>query len=58
MRKPDPELLDDENPEWTADDFARAVSFSALPTELQAALSTPPVVRPEADPEESRQPAA
>ena len=58
MRKPDPELLDDENPEWTEEDFARAVPFSALPPELQAVLSTPPVVRPEADPAESRQPAA
>jgi uncharacterized protein (DUF4415 family) len=23
-RKPDPYLIDDENPEWTAEDFARA----------------------------------
>jgi hypothetical protein len=24
VRKPDPDLVDDENPEWTAEDFARA----------------------------------
>lgn len=23
-KRPDPELVDDENPEWTADDFAKA----------------------------------
>jgi hypothetical protein len=23
-KKPNPELLDDENPEWTAEDFAKA----------------------------------
>lgn len=33
-----PELSDDENPEWTADDVKRAVPFAALPESLQAKL--------------------
>lgn len=37
---PKPELLDNDNPEWTAADFAQAVSFSALPESLQTKLST------------------
>ena len=36
--KPNPELIDDENPEWTGADFKRAVPFSALPESLQAKL--------------------
>jgi uncharacterized protein (DUF4415 family) len=32
------ESIDDENPEWTADDVERAVPFSALPASLQAKL--------------------
>lgn len=50
MPIPDPELIDDDNPEWTAEDFARAVPFSALPADLQALLSDPHrVVVPEAE---------
>ncbi len=33
------ELLDDENPEWTAEDFKRAVPFSGLPLSLQSKLA-------------------
>ena len=36
--KPNPELIDDENPEWTEEDFRLAVPFSALPASLQATL--------------------
>ena len=36
--KPNPELIDDDNPEWTEADFNRAVPFSALPESLQATL--------------------
>jgi uncharacterized protein (DUF4415 family) len=36
--KPNPELIDDDNPEWTADDFKCAVPFSALPESLQTTL--------------------
>jgi uncharacterized protein (DUF4415 family) len=43
--KPDPELIDDENPEWSDQDFARAVPFSRLPPALQATFrSTPHIV--------------
>lgn len=36
--KPNPELIDNENPEWTEADFNRAMPFSALPESLQATL--------------------
>jgi hypothetical protein len=58
MKLPNPELIDDENPEWTEEDFAKALPFSALPAELQALLSEPKHIRPEAEAESSRQPAA
>ncbi len=39
MRKtPNPEAIDAENPEWTKEDFARAVPFSQLPEPLQTKL--------------------
>ena len=37
-KRPNPELIDDENPEWTDEDFKRAVPFSGLPKSLQAKL--------------------
>ena len=37
-KRPDPEMLDDDNPEWTEEDFKRAVPFSVLPEDLQAVL--------------------
>ncbi|MDP1698768.1 MAG: BrnA antitoxin family protein [Xanthomonadaceae bacterium] len=37
-KRPKPELIDDENPEWTKDDFARAVPTSALPESLRKKL--------------------
>jgi uncharacterized protein (DUF4415 family) len=36
--KPNPELIDAENPEWTAADMAHAVPFSGLPKSLQTKL--------------------
>jgi uncharacterized protein (DUF4415 family) len=36
--KPNPELVDDDNPEWTEEDFKNAVPFSALPESLQTTL--------------------
>lgn len=33
-----PELIDDENPEWSEEELKRAVPFSALPESLQAKL--------------------
>ncbi|WAV99571.1 hypothetical protein NB636_01525 [Oxalobacter aliiformigenes] len=40
--KPNPEMIDDENPEWTKEDFRTAMSFSELQEELQAKLSRYP----------------
>jgi uncharacterized protein (DUF4415 family) len=37
-KRPNPELIDDENPEWTAEDFKRAVPFSKLPESMQTKL--------------------
>jgi uncharacterized protein (DUF4415 family) len=36
--KPNPELIDDENPEWTDEDFANSLRFSELPEDLQSTL--------------------
>jgi uncharacterized protein (DUF4415 family) len=38
--KPDPELIDDEAPEWTEQMNAQAVSLTGLPLTLQAKLKT------------------
>ena len=37
-KKPNPELIDAENPEWTDEMFKHAVRFDALPESLQAKL--------------------
>jgi len=58
MKKPDPELSDDENPEWTEEMFAKAVPFSALPPALQAMLSESKQVKPDPEPDSEKQPAA
>lgn len=34
----DEEITDEDNPEWTAEDFRKAVPFSALPKDLQIIL--------------------
>jgi uncharacterized protein (DUF4415 family) len=44
-KKPNPELINDDNPEWTDEDFARAKRFADLPKTLQAKLRG----RPKAD---------
>jgi len=49
---------DDENPERTDEMFAHAVPFSALPAELQALLSEPKHVSPDAEAPATSQPAA
>ncbi len=36
--RPNPEMIDDDNPEWTAEDFKRAIPFAALPAEEQEKL--------------------
>ena len=38
-RKPKPELIDNDNPEWTAKEIAGAVPFSALPESLRNKLT-------------------
>ena len=58
MKRPDPELIDDQNPEWTEVDFAKALPFSALPAELQDLLSSPKHIKPDAEAPPTRQPAA
>jgi len=55
---PDPELIDDENPEWTDEMFARSVPFSGLPQEMQALLSGERHIKPDADAQPTRKPAA
>ena len=37
-KKPNPELVDDENPEWTDEMFKQSVRLDALPATLQAKL--------------------
>lgn len=37
-KKPNPELIDDENPEWTDEMFKQSVRLAALPESLQAKL--------------------
>lgn len=37
-KKPNPELVDQENPEWTEEMFRQSVRFDALPESLQAKL--------------------
>jgi len=37
-KKPNPEMIDDENPEWTEEMFRQAVRFDGLPASLQAKL--------------------
>jgi hypothetical protein len=58
MQRPNPELIDDENPEWTEEDFAKSVPFSGLPPELQKLLSEEKHVVPDAESPSKRQPAA
>jgi uncharacterized protein (DUF4415 family) len=37
-KKPDPELIDEENPEWTDEMVKQSVRLSGLPDSLQAKL--------------------
>ena len=37
-KKPNPELIDNDNPEWTAQDIKTAKPFSGLPATLHAKL--------------------
>jgi hypothetical protein len=53
--RPNPALIDAENPEWTEEDFAEAVPLSALPAELQTLLPSPKRLAPDAEPTSARQ---
>lgn len=44
-KQPNPELIDDENPEWTEEETRRSMPFSTLPESLQAKMRG----RPKAD---------
>lgn len=37
-KRPNPELIDDENPEWTEVELKRAVTMAGLPESLQTKL--------------------
>ncbi|MEJ7933638.1 BrnA antitoxin family protein [Sphingobium sp. AN558] len=39
MAKQSPVVFDDNNPEWTKEDFARAVPFEQAPAHIQAAFA-------------------
>jgi hypothetical protein len=58
IKRPNPELIDDENPEWTEEDFAKAVPFAGLPADLQKLLSEEKHVVPDAEAPSDRQAAA
>jgi len=58
MKRPNPERIDSENPEWSEEDFAGAVPLSGLPVELQALLSSAKQEKKEPAPRSARQPAA
>lgn len=45
-RKPKPELIDDENPEWTDEDFARARPASEVLPELIGAKAAAELLKP------------
>jgi hypothetical protein len=58
MKRPNPELIDEENPELTDEMFVKAVPLSALPAELRALLSKEKRVVPDAESSSTRQPEA
>lgn len=41
-KKPNPELIDADNPEWTDDMFRQSIRVDSLPESLQAKLKVPP----------------
>jgi uncharacterized protein (DUF4415 family) len=49
-RKPDPELIDDENPEWTDENFARARPASEVLPELFGEEIAAQLLRPRGRP--------
>ena len=41
-KKLNPEMVDEENPEWTAEKFSQSVRFHSLPESLRVKLVRPP----------------
>ncbi|MGD0736415.1 MAG: hypothetical protein ABR976_14775 [Terracidiphilus sp.] len=58
MPAQDPELIDDDNTEWTDEMFAAAIPFSALPADLQKLLSEEKHVVADAENSSQHEPAA
>ncbi len=58
LEVPNPELIDEENPEWTDEMFASGVPLSRLSKELQELLAQPKTIRPDADGQSAHDPAA
>jgi uncharacterized DUF497 family protein len=55
---PNPELIDEDNPEWADEDFTQAVPLSGLPQELQDLLSSSKATKPDSEGKSTRHPAA
>lgn len=49
-RKPNPELIDDDNPEWTQEDFARARPASEVLPEVFGSKMAAEMLRPRGRP--------
>ena len=49
-KKPNPDLLDDENPEWTAEDFAKARPASEMLPQLFGEEATRKMLKPRGRP--------
>ena len=49
-KRPDPELVDEENPEWTADDFAKARPASEVLPQLFGATLAREMLKPRGRP--------
>jgi uncharacterized protein (DUF4415 family) len=49
-KKPNPELLDDENPEWTAEDFAKARPASEVLPQIFCAKVAQKMLKPRGRP--------
>ena len=58
MKRPNPEMIDSENPEWTDEEFAKAVPLDGLPADLQDLLVPNKRERKDPAPRSSRKPAA
>lgn len=49
-KKPNPELIDDENPEWTAEDFAKARPASEVLPQIFSAKVAQQMLKPRGRP--------